>query len=178
MSRSCWCMILIVCCLGCDAKPIEMATTAQPTIGVYFSPKGGCTQAVIQELSKAKHTVYVQAYSFTSAPIADALIAAQQRNVVVWVILDKSDVLDTHCVLSKLVNTNVPVWIDSKHPIAHNKVIIVDGRTVITGSFNFTVQAESNAENLLIIRSTVLAKSYYANWDTHYQHSTPYVPQK
>jgi phosphatidylserine/phosphatidylglycerophosphate/cardiolipin synthase-like enzyme len=60
-------------------------------------------------------------------------------------------------------------------PIAHNKVMILDGQTVITGSFNFTKSAEeSNAENLLVIRDAAIAGQYAANWHAHAQHSEPY----
>jgi phosphatidylserine/phosphatidylglycerophosphate/cardiolipin synthase-like enzyme len=55
----------------------------------YFSPKGGCTEAIVAEISKAKSNVIVQAYSFTSEPIAAALIAAHRRGVAVAVIVDK-----------------------------------------------------------------------------------------
>ncbi|SRR6266540_747290 len=54
---------------------------ADPKIEVYFSPKGGCTEAVVDALSKAKTTVLVQAYSFTSPPIAKALTEAHRRGV-------------------------------------------------------------------------------------------------
>jgi phosphatidylserine/phosphatidylglycerophosphate/cardiolipin synthase-like enzyme len=57
---------------------------------VYFSPHGGCTEAIIRELNKAKSTVLVQAHSFTSAPIAKAMLNAHKRGVKVEVILDKS----------------------------------------------------------------------------------------
>ena len=56
----------------------------------FFSPKGGCTQAVVDQLNGAKKQVLVQAYSFTSAPIARALVDAKHRGVDVQVILDKS----------------------------------------------------------------------------------------
>ena len=59
-------------------------------IQVFFSPKGGCTEAVVANLNKATNTVLVQAYSFTSAPIAKALVDAEKRGVKVQVILDKS----------------------------------------------------------------------------------------
>jgi phosphatidylserine/phosphatidylglycerophosphate/cardiolipin synthase-like enzyme len=62
----------------------------RPTIEVYFSPKGGCTDAVVRELAAAKNTVLVQAYSFTSAPIVKALVDAHKRGVTIKVILDKS----------------------------------------------------------------------------------------
>ena len=56
-----------------------LATAAD--IQVYFSPDGGCTEAIVRELGKAKFTVLVQAYSFTSAPIAKALVDAEKRGV-------------------------------------------------------------------------------------------------
>jgi phosphatidylserine/phosphatidylglycerophosphate/cardiolipin synthase-like enzyme len=75
-----------------------------------------------------------------------------------------------------LANQGVPTMIDANHAIAHNKVIVIDGETVLTGSFNFTKAAqEKNAENLLIIRDPALAAQYTQNWDSHRQHSQPYV---
>jgi phosphatidylserine/phosphatidylglycerophosphate/cardiolipin synthase-like enzyme len=50
-------------------------------------------------------------------------------------------------------NAGLPTYIDDRHAIAHNKIVIIDGQTVLTGSFNFTKQAdENNAENLLVIQ--------------------------
>ena len=75
-----------------------------------------------------------------------------------------------------LANQGVPTMIDANHAIAHNKVIVIDGETVVTGSFNFTKAAEEkNAENVLIIRDPAVAAQYAQNWETHRQHSQPYV---
>jgi phosphatidylserine/phosphatidylglycerophosphate/cardiolipin synthase-like enzyme len=58
----------------------------------------------------------------------------------------------------------VPTFIDPKHGIAHNKIMVIDGSTVLTGSFNFTKATElSNAENLLVIHDLELAVKYTAN---------------
>ncbi|MGD0235363.1 MAG: phospholipase D-like domain-containing protein [Syntrophorhabdales bacterium] len=66
-------------------------------------------------------------------------------------------------------------YIDDKHAIAHNKIVIVDRTTVIAGSFNFTKAAEEkNAENLLIITSADMAKLYLENWMEHKKHSEAY----
>jgi hypothetical protein len=74
-----------------------------------------------------------------------------------------------------MVNMGIPTKIDAQHAIAHNKVMVIDGQTVITGSFNFTKAAEeNNAENLLVIRSPELAAKYAANWKVHADHSEPY----
>jgi phosphatidylserine/phosphatidylglycerophosphate/cardiolipin synthase-like enzyme len=142
---------------------------------VYFSPHGGCTDAVIRELNKAKSTVLVQAYSFTSAPIAKALLNVHKRGVKVEVILDKSQRTDQYSSATFFYNSGIPVKIDAKHTIAHNKVMIIDGETVITGSFNFTKAAEEkNAENLLVISDKKLAERYTKNWQEHDKHSEVY----
>jgi phosphatidylserine/phosphatidylglycerophosphate/cardiolipin synthase-like enzyme len=57
---------------------------------VCFSPKRGCTEAIVSQIDKAKSKILVQAYSFTSAPIAKALVNAHKRGVKVEAILDKS----------------------------------------------------------------------------------------
>lgn len=74
------------------------------------------------------------------------------------------------------VHHQVPTWTDGKHPIGHNKVMVIDGETTMTGSFNFTAQAEnSNAENLLVITGKLnLAAAYEANFAEHLKHSETY----
>jgi phosphatidylserine/phosphatidylglycerophosphate/cardiolipin synthase-like enzyme len=137
----------------------------------YFSPKGGCTDAIVQSIDSATTTIYVQAYSFTSAPIADALIDASKRGVSVQIVLDKSN-LKGSSKYAYVVSHCVPVWCDTKHAIAHNKIIIIDDAKVLTGSFNFSMAAEnSNAENLLIVYSKEVAKVYIQNWQKHKEHS-------
>jgi phosphatidylserine/phosphatidylglycerophosphate/cardiolipin synthase-like enzyme len=142
---------------------------------VYFSPHGGATEAVVKELNKAKSTVLVQAYTFTSALIAKALLNAHKRGVKIEVILDKSQRTQKYSSTTFLSNQGIPVKIDAQHAIAHNKVMIIDGETVITGSFNFTKAAEEhNAENLLVIRDKKLAERYTKNWYEHERHSEVY----
>ena len=142
---------------------------------VYFSPNGGTTQAIIKEINDAKSEILVQAYSFTSSPIAKALVDAHKRGVKVEAILDKSQRKAQYTSATFLANMRVPTFIDGKHAIAHNKIMIIDKTTVITGSFNFTKAAEEkNAENLLIIKSKDLANLYIDNWMKHREHSEPY----
>jgi len=117
----------------------------------------------------------VQAYSFTSVTIAKALLEAHQRGVQIQIILDKSQRTEKYSSADFLANQGVPTRIDASHAIAHNKVIVIDGEMVLTGSFNFTKAAqEKNAENVLIIRDKALAALYAQNWEAHRQHSQPY----
>ena len=145
------------------------------TAQVYFSPMGGCTDAIVQEISQAKQEILVQAYSFTSKDIAKALVAAHKRGVRTVIILDKSNQSKRYSAADFTFNMGIPTYIAAKHATAHNKVMIIDKETVITGSFNFTKAAEErNAENLLILRSKELAERYIANWEKHKQHSQEY----
>jgi phosphatidylserine/phosphatidylglycerophosphate/cardiolipin synthase-like enzyme len=144
-------------------------------VKVYFSPRGGCTEAIIEALNHASSEILVQAYSFTSAPIAQALVHANRRGVKVEVVLDKSQRKEKYTSATFLANSGVPTYIDDRHAIAHNKIIIIDGETVLTGSFNFTKAAdEKNAENLLIIQSLEMASIYAENWKSHRRHSMEY----
>lgn len=121
---------------------------------VYFSPKGGAQEALVQEIGKAKESIFVQAYSFTSDPIAQTLILAHQRGVHVEIILDKSQATDSRSGTVAVREGGIHTVIDRKHAIAHNKIMIFDQDTVVTDSFTFTKSAkEKNAENVLIVRS-------------------------
>lgn len=146
------------------------------TVEVFFSPRGGATDAVVSEIAKAKNEILVQAYSFTSKPIAKALIDAKKRGVKIEAVLDKSNATAKYSAATFLFNAGIPVLIDDKHAIAHNKIIIIDKFTLITGSFNFTSAAENkNAENLLVIKQNKsLADRYLNNFSNHKSHSEPY----
>jgi len=142
---------------------------------VCFSPKGGCTENIVDQINAAKSEILVQAHSFTSASIAKALLNAYKRGVKVEAILDKSQRKEKYTSATFLVNAGILTFIDDKHAIAHNKIIIIDKEMVITGSFNFTKAAEEkNAENVLVIKSKELAKVYIDNWYKHKEHSEKY----
>ena len=78
---------------------------------------------------------------------------------------DNTDCYSEHKLISFLSLFNPP---PKKSPLHHNKVMIIGGEVVITGSFNFTKGAEeNNAENLLVIRDKKLAERYTKNWEEH-----------
>ena len=148
-----------------------IATAAMPAWQVCFTPGQDCTSVVVGQIDEATRTVRVQAYSFTSTPILSALKRAHDRGVDVRVIVDKSSAGkhrsgSTYTAATYLTNAEVPVWVDTKVSIAHNKVMVIDATVVITGSFNFTAAAQKkNAENLLVIQDRGLAKLYGDNWE-------------
>jgi phosphatidylserine/phosphatidylglycerophosphate/cardiolipin synthase-like enzyme len=143
-----------------------------PSMTVYFSPKGGCQDALVREIQSARREVLVQAYSFTSEPVANALIDAKKRGLHVDILLDRSNEQETRTDLHLFHEQGLAPLIDHDHAIAHNKVMIIDQQVLITGSFNFTNQAEhENAENLLMLRGHGdLVRSYRQNFLAHKAH--------
>jgi len=178
--------------------------------GTQAGPRGGATFAIRQALDNARRRpsdcggqaksslpaeaaaqarVLVQAYSFTSAPIAEALLKAHRRGVKVRVLLDKSQRTEKYSSADFLANAGISTKISARGGSSfggdaahvrrrrtHNKVMIIDNEIVITGSFNFTKAAEeSNAENLLAVHDKELASRYIENWQLHDTHSEPYL---
>jgi phospholipase D len=139
-------------------------------VSVCFVPAQECDLAVADAIRTAKHSVRVQAYGFTAPVILNALAEARARSVDVQAILDRSNLRDhggspmTGAAFT--ADANIPTWIDDTVTIAHNKIIIIDDRLVIGGSYNYTASAErKNAENVTFIESPDVAGLYLANWE-------------
>jgi phospholipase D len=156
--------------LGYEAAAYRYAeqaalASANAVIQVRFSPGGHCTQFVKDTIAKAKKAILVQAYTFTSLPIADALINAHQRGVDVRILVDRSQLTSRYTQIRHIASQGIFVAVDSAQGIAHNKVMIIDDHHVLTGSFNWTKAAETiNAENLLLINDTKTNAIYKKVW--------------
>lgn len=151
---------------GQHAPPAETLSLTGAEATVAFSPNGDATNVAVQAINGAKKQVLIQAYGFTSAPIINALGDAKARGVDVEAILDKTNESKRYSGATYLSYHNIPVWIDNTVAIAHNKVMVIDGDSVITGSFNFTQAAQQkNAENILFLEHVpALAKLYIKDW--------------
>jgi len=153
---------------------------ARGSIEVVFSPEDGGEDALLRVIGAARQTLHVQAYVFTSRPIADALVRAHRRGVHVQVLADaQMNRRGKGNALPRLLEAGVPVALETRYAAAHNKVLIADGGgpscVVATGSYNFTWSANKrNAENLLVLRDNCpLAAAYLDNWRRHREDATP-----
>ena len=144
----------------------QTAFSSTATHETCFTPGDDCEGLIVRTIEAARRSIEIQAYEFTSRPIAQALHDARKRGVDVRAILDKSQERGKSGVLEILASAEIPIRIDDKVSIAHNKVIVIDGAATITGSFNFTNAAQrKNAENVLIVRNDRgLAQAYEANF--------------
>lgn len=139
----------------------------------YFSPSGGITEAILQNMAKARREILLQGFTLHSRPIAEALVAAKNRGVHVEILLDSITEKDSTSDLNYLIESGMEPQIDGNHGVAHNKIVIIDNKTLITGSFNFTRQAEEeNAENIIVVEGVPhLIHTYREAFLGHKTHS-------
>src|SRR4051812_33808121 len=169
-------IFLLLLLSGCDRSSSSDGTAtpaaSEDGVSVYFSPGTDCGQLIIDKIRLAQKNVHVQAYSFTSDRIAKALVEVHKRGVEVKVILD-DDKADKKSELDFLSRKGIDTWLDSSHEKAHSKIILIDGQTIITGSFNLTDRdEEKKADNLVLIDGKAkLIQAYEANFAKHLGHS-------
>jgi len=133
---------------------------------VYFSPKGGCAERIIQEIDRADSLIDVAMYSFTSEPIAEALVRAFRRGVRIRVLLDKGQAGGKYSKDEYLAQNGIEVVLDRRRGKMHNKFCIIDRNVLITGSYNWTKSAEEeNQENMLVFEGSQVVEIYQERFD-------------
>lgn len=135
-----------------------------PSTKVYFSPDGGAEEAVISALNGAKDHIYLAMFYMSNPRIVDALVAAKTRGVRIFAVFDESQ-RQSFRYLQHGVNLRfhgIPVRYGSGvEGKMHSKCAVVDGRQVLTGSYNWTESAEhNNTEDLVLLTSRSAAREY------------------
>lgn len=176
MSRLTHSIVVALCsCLAvaCCVAPLE-----GQQVTAFFSPRGGAEAAIIQVIANATTSIDVAAYRLTNPTIIAALDAAAARGIPTRIILDRANESNTPTALSRLRQRGVIMKTDRIEKLFHHKFAVIDGTTTITGSFNWTDNAQDdNAENLIVIRDAAVATAFAANFAKHWVHSSPFVPR-
>jgi phosphatidylserine/phosphatidylglycerophosphate/cardiolipin synthase-like enzyme len=155
---------------------LTATVASDPEIKTCFTPGQDCMGMIVTAIDGAKAEILVQAYSFSAKPLISALGRAKKRGVKVRVILDKADERSRDSAGARLIAKRILPQVDTGVASAHNKVMVIDRDTVITGSFNFTAAAQKkNAENVLLIKGHPnIAAAYAKNWERRLAASRPY----
>lgn len=138
---------------------------------LHFSPHGGCEQMVIALINGATKSIRIQAYGFTSVPIASAIVKKKVEGLDVQGVFDRSDRTAKNSQIGMLKDAGIPVYIDARHPIMHVKAMIIDGTWIELGSYNYTTQAENNAEDCYEEESAEKASAFNTQWEDHKTHA-------
>lgn len=175
MKHPCWIMVLIAVSFGSGIifkqlfpQPpyiYQESADSRSSWQVCFTPTSRCLPLILTAIKEAKESIYLQGYSITSPEIGVALREAYRKGIKVIVVADKTQKTAKHSQINSLLEVGIPIFIDDQPAIAHNKVIIIDNRILLTGSYNWTRAAElRNAENLLVIRDKGLVRQYADNF--------------
>jgi phosphatidylserine/phosphatidylglycerophosphate/cardiolipin synthase-like enzyme len=157
------------------AAAIAAASPQPPTIATAFSPRGGCAAATEAAIDAATRSVDVTAYQFTQKRLIAATIRARSRGLRVRVILDRSQETAPAAGPDAARRAAIELRTDAAEKLHHNKYVIIDETTIITGSYNWSDNAEqSNAENLVIVTDTATTAAFMADFSKHWAHSRPF----
>lgn len=155
-----------------SALLLPLRAFSAPNVQVGFSPEGSARELVLQTINQAHTSIEMIGYSFQAPDIAQALVNAHDRGVNVRVVVDKrrNQVKSSQTTMQYVASHGVELRIDGHYHIQHDKTIIVDGKTVETGSFNFAPSAETeNSENVIVLRDMPeVTQQYVAHWQSRW----------
>ncbi len=138
-----------------------------------FSPGRKCADVVIKWIQRANSTIHILIYSFTLDNVRDALIQAKNRGVDVKIVMEKENWNGTGSEYTTLKNAGIAIRLDSNHALMHDKVAIIDGHIVLTGSFNWSAAGnEDNNENLVVLESQAWSAAFEIQFQQIYSIAT------
>lgn len=164
--------------IGDQFGPGSPANTPHPTlraddtlIEVYFSPDDGVATRLIELIQSARKSIYFLAYSFTLDELAKEIIARAAFGVDIAGVMDASQAgSNLGSDYERFLSAGLDVRLDGNPNNMHHKVFIVDRETVVLGSYNFTLSAETrNDENLLIIHNADIAAQFLQEFQRVFQ---------
>ena len=136
-------------------------------IFTYFSPDNDILSSLLREIGSAKKSIHFMAFSFTQDALGSAMQDRFESGIDVRGVFEKRQVDDRYSEYNAMKRAGLHVALDRNKGAMHHKVIVIDEETVITGSYNFSKNAEErNSENLLIIKGNPdIAQAYLAEFD-------------
>jgi phosphatidylserine/phosphatidylglycerophosphate/cardiolipin synthase-like enzyme len=157
----------------------SVVVNGTPIQVIFTSEDPAIEQGIVPVLNSATKSIRFLAFSFTDFPMADAMMKRAQNGVNVEGVFEKVGSDTDAAELKTLFCDRIPVRRDGNSAFMHNKVIVVDERFVVTGSLNFSTNAEeSNDENVIIIDNPDIAKLYVQDFDRIWALATDPEPDK
>jgi phosphatidylserine/phosphatidylglycerophosphate/cardiolipin synthase-like enzyme len=147
---------------GEDPTPYPHVLVDGTQLDIYFSPDDHVQRALIGLIENAADSIYFLAYSFTADPLSEAIQRRAKEGIKVSGVMDADQVAtNIGTEYDALQIAGIDVQLDREPGLMHHKVIILDGKIVVLGSYNFTASAEkNNDENLIVIHSPTIAAEY------------------
>lgn len=132
----------------------------------FFTPGDQCLEQIVRQLSSARASIDICVFTISDNRLSDHILAAHQRRIQVRIITDNHKQHDAGSDVEWLMRQGIPTRFDRTPDHMHHKFCIVDGLTLINGSFNWTRSAsERNQENIVISRDLRLIEQFQQQFD-------------
>lgn len=132
----------------------------------YFAPQDGVADRIVSAIGAARSSIRFLAFSFTSDAIAAAMLERRSAGVALSGVFETTGSKTQYSEFTRMKGAGVEVYQDGSPWAMHHKVIIIDDRIVIFGSYNFSNNANTqNDENLLIIDNADIARAFVQEYD-------------
>jgi phospholipase D len=143
---------------------VRKQVPARSNVEIFFSPGGGAREAVISSIQSATGSIYVAMFYMSSAEIVQALCEAKKRGVEVVSVFDDSQRRSFRYlqfgITMRLHGIPVRYGFPERGKM-HSKFAVIDGKSVLSGSYNWTESAENlNTEDMTIMHSKETAAVY------------------
>lgn len=127
----------------------------------YFSPEDDIEKEITAEINKATNSIYIMAFALSDLSIFRALKERAAAGVKIYTLFDLELARQKTSLSQVLREEGISVHISANNGQMHHKVVVIDEKTVITGSANFSASAyKSNDENIIIFDCAPLAKAF------------------
>jgi phosphatidylserine/phosphatidylglycerophosphate/cardiolipin synthase-like enzyme len=170
------------------AAAIGISSDAHATPGAVeaaFGPDGEAEALILKVITKARCSIRLAAFAFSSPKIVDALAAAARQGIDVQLVVDhRHNVVEDHkgigrSALASMVRAHALARTNGSYRLLHDKFIVVDGRHVQTGSYNYARSANSNSENVIVIwDDPALAARYIRHWRSRFDAGSDFAERK
>jgi len=135
-------------------------------INVLFAAEDRVAIRLAELVAQAESQIRFMAFAFTHAEIGETMLYRAENGVDVQGLFETIGSETDYSMMGRMHCANVAVRQDGNPQIMHHKVMIIDERIVVTGSFNFSENADkSNDENLLVIDNSDIATYYLEEFD-------------
>jgi hypothetical protein len=124
-------------------------------------------QRIISEINNARQSIYLAMAWFTDRDIANAIIAAKERNVIVDIIISSNIQNETVKIMLREASINVHAFeTGDERGIMHHKFCLIDNRISINGSYNYSYNASNNnVENIQVSDNLSTYKQLYEEFE-------------
>ena len=165
-------LVVSMCILvsGCYGKASEQSSPYH--IEAYFSPDGHVSDRIIKAIDSSNSSIDLAIFDFTAQDIKQAFERVKNRGIKIRIIADSRQAKGAHSVIQSLLDEgfNIRIRHGKGRGIMHNKFAIFDGKLMVTGSYNWTNNAEhNNYENAIFISDSETISQYQKEFDIIYE---------